>query len=97
MPAYVVVDVTHTDREKAARYGELSGRSVERHGGRFLVRGGATTVLEGAWSPQRLVVIEFPSVAAAQAWYDTADYGEARATRHGAGTWSMVAVEGVDA
>jgi uncharacterized protein (DUF1330 family) len=84
-----------TDADKAARYRELSGPSVERHGGRFLARGGAVHVLEGDWDPERIVVIEFPSTQAAIAWYDSDDYREARAVREGAGTWRMVIVEGV--
>ena len=74
MAAYVVVDVDRTDLERAARYSELSGPSVERHGGRFLARGGPIDVLEDDWHPQRLVVIEFESVEAAHAWYDSEDY-----------------------
>jgi uncharacterized protein (DUF1330 family) len=93
--AYVVVDIEQTDPERAARYRELSGPSVERHGGRFLVRGGDLRVLDGDWEPKRLVVIEFASVDAARAWFDSDDYGEARRVREGAGTWKMVVVEGV--
>jgi uncharacterized protein (DUF1330 family) len=93
--AYVVVDVERTDLERAARYSEMSGPSVERHGGRFLARGGAIHVLEGDWHPQRLVVIEFESAAAAQAWYDSEDYRAACAVREGAGNWRMVVVDGV--
>lgn len=95
MAAYVVVDVESTDPDRAARYRELSGPSVERHGGRFLARGGALRVLEGDWEPARLVLIEFPSLAAAEGWYASDDYAEARAVRHGAGRWLMVAVEGL--
>jgi len=93
--AYVVVDVERTDLERAARYSELSGPSVERHGGRFLARGGATRVLEGGWQPERLVVIEFESAEAAQAWYESEDYRAAREVRNGAGHWRMVVVDGV--
>jgi uncharacterized protein (DUF1330 family) len=93
--AYVVVDISQTDPERAARYRELSGPSVDRHGGRFLARGGRLTVLEGKWEPDRLVIIEFPSSNAAQAWFDSDDYGQARAVREGAGTWQMVVVDGV--
>jgi uncharacterized protein (DUF1330 family) len=93
--AYVVVDVERTDLERAARYSELSGPSVERHGGRFLARGGAIRVLEDGWHPERLVVIEFASAEAARAWYDSEDYRAARAVRKGAGTWRMVVVDGV--
>jgi uncharacterized protein (DUF1330 family) len=96
MAAYVIVDVDSNDEARAARYRELSGPSVARHGGRFVVRGGAISVFEGTWSPRRLVVIEFPSTDAARAWYDSDDYAEARALRAGAGEWRMVAVEGVE-
>ena len=95
MAAYVVVDVESTDETKAARYRELSGPSVERHGGRFLARGGALGVLEGDWAPARLVLIEFPSVTVAREWYGSDDYREAREARDGAGRWRMVVVEGV--
>ena len=95
MAAYAVIDVDATDAAKAARYRELSGPSVERHGGRFLARGGVLDVLEGDWDPKRLVVIEFPSADAARAWYESDDYREARAVREGAGTWRMVTVDGV--
>jgi uncharacterized protein (DUF1330 family) len=74
MAAYVVVDVRSTDPERAARYRAMSGPSVERHGGRFLARGGAIRVLEGDWVPERLVAIEFAPVEDAQSWFDSEDY-----------------------
>lgn len=51
--------------------------------------------LEGGLDPERLVVIEFESVEAAEAWYDSVDYREIRAIREGAGEWRMVVVEGM--
>jgi uncharacterized protein (DUF1330 family) len=95
MPAYLVVDVHRTDPERASRYSQRSGPSVVQHGGRYLARGGTTTILEGDWDPDRLVVIEFESVGAAQAWYDSDDNREIRKMRDGAGEWRMVVVEGV--
>jgi uncharacterized protein (DUF1330 family) len=95
MAAYVIVDVRSTDPERAARYRAMSGVSVERHGGSFLARGGAVHVLEGDWEPERLVVIEFGSVEAAQAWFGSDDYREARSVREGAGIWRMVVVDGI--
>ena len=94
MAAYVVVDVRRTDPEKASRYSALSGPSVERHGGRYLARGGHTIVLEGSWDPERLVVIEFETVEAAKAWYESEDYTAIKAIREAAGEWRMVIVEG---
>jgi uncharacterized protein (DUF1330 family) len=95
MTAYVVIDVQSTDEVKAARYRELSGPSVERHGGRFLVRGGPFDVLEGDWVPTRLVIAEFASAEAAREWYESEDYRQARAVRAGAGAWRMVVVDGL--
>jgi len=96
MPAYVIVDIETTDPERTARYRELSGPSVARHGGRFIVRGGTTHALEGGWDPVRLVVIEFPSMDVALGWYDSDDYREARAVRAGSGIYRMVAVDGAN-
>jgi len=95
MAAYVLVDISQTDAERAARYRAMSGPSVERHGGRFLARGGAIRVLEGDWQPERLVVIEFTSTEAAQAWFDSEDYRQAREVRAGAGVWRMAVVDGI--
>jgi uncharacterized protein (DUF1330 family) len=95
MAGYVIVDTHITDPDAAAQYRTLSGPSVERHGGHFIVRGGPFRVLEGSWQPARLVIIQFPSVDAAQEWYDSADYAEARAVRADAGEFRLVVVEGV--
>ena len=95
MAAYVLVDISETDPERAAQYRAMSGPSVERHGGHFLARGGAIRVLEGDWQPERLVVIEFTSAEGAQAWYDSEDYRQARSVRAGAGVWRMLVVDGI--
>ena len=95
MPAYAIFDVYITDEDTAARYRELSTPSIEQYGGRFHVRGGPVEVFEGEWTPKRLVVIEFADADAVRRWYDSPEYGEARAVRESAGTWNMVVVEGV--
>lgn len=95
MAAYVVVDVTRTDLEKAKMYMDASTRAVAQYGGRFLARGGELTPLEGGWRPERLVVIEFPTAEQAREWYRSAEYTAARAIREGAGTWRMVLVDGL--
>lgn len=95
MTAYVLVDVEVTDAEQYDRYRMLAAPSVEQYGGRYIVRGGASEVLEGDRVPQRLVVLEFPDADAARRWYHSPEYGEAKATRAGAATGSFVLVEGV--
>ena len=95
MSAYVLVDVEVTDPEQYDRYRPLAAASVEQYGGRYVVRGGASEVLEGTRSPNRLVVIEFPDADAARRWYHSPEYGHARATREGAAIGSFIVVEGV--
>lgn len=97
MPAaYVIVDVEVTDPAKYEGYKALTPAAVAAAGGVFVARGGLTEALEGDWHPQRLVVLRFPDVAAARAFYDSPGYREARAARAGATAhFDMVVVEGL--
>ena len=74
MTAYVIVDVEVLDPEAYAEYTRAVPATLEPFGGRFLVRGGAVHTLEGAWRPQRAVLIEFPSVERAKAWHASPEY-----------------------
>ena len=96
MPAYVIVETDVHDPEQYARYREASPDAVHSGGGRFVVRGGELAVLEGDWSPSRLVVLEFPDLEAAKRWYDSPEYEEAKRLREGAANLRMVAVQGLD-
>ncbi len=96
MPAYVIVETDVHDPEQYARYREASPHAVHSGGGRFVVRGGELAVLEGDWSPSRLVVLEFPDLEAAKRWYDSPEYEEAKRLREGAANLRMVAVQGLD-
>ena len=74
MAAYVIVDVAVTEPEPYREYQRQVPATVERYGGRFIVRGGAHETLEGEHTPARLVVIEFPSVDQAKVWWASAEY-----------------------
>jgi uncharacterized protein (DUF1330 family) len=93
-PAYLVVDAKSSDPERMAEYRKLSTAAVEKFGARFLVRGGAFSVLEGGWQPQRVVVIEFPDMDKARAFYDSPEYVAARKAREGVSNFDMILVEG---
>lgn len=95
MSAYVLVEVDVTDAEQYDRYRPLAAACVEQYGGRYLVRGGASDVLEGERVPNRLVVLEFPDADAARRWYHSPEYQEAKSVREGAATGSFICVEGV--
>lgn len=94
MPAYVLIDAHVTDPVRYKEYLRLGSAAMAKAGGKFLARGGAITRLEGEWAPGRLVVVEFPDVAAAQAWYESPEYQAARKVRQGAARFSAVIVEG---
>jgi uncharacterized protein (DUF1330 family) len=95
MTAYVLVEMDVTDAEQYERYRPLAGASVEQYGGRYLVRGGASEVLEGERVPKRLVVLEFPDADAARRWYHSPEYQEAKSVRDGAAVGNFICVEGV--
>ena len=95
MPAYVIVETDIHDPEQYERYKAASPGAVAAGGGRFVVRGGAIQTVEGDWKPSRLVVIEFPSRADAQRWYDCEEYRAPKALRMRAGRTNMVIVDGV--
>lgn len=94
MAAYVIAQINVTDSEKFQEYAKLAGPVSARHGGRFLVRGGPKTTLEGDIPFERIVVTEFPDVEAAKRFYHSVDYQAARAKRLGAADFNMVIVEG---
>ena len=95
MTAYIIADVTDTDAEKMANYREWSTKAMQEHGAQVLVRGGAFEVLEGPWTPSRLVLLAFESMDKAKAFYNSQTYTHARSLREGAGVMRMVVVEGV--
>ena len=94
MSAYILADVTGTDPEKMAEYRVWSTRAMQEHGAEVLVRGGEFEVLEGPWTPSRLVVLKFPDRAAARRFYDSETYRQAREIRRDAGIMRMVVVDG---
>ena len=96
MPAaYVIADVTVTDAEQMAKYREWSSKAMQEHGAEILVRGGEVEVLEGPWTPGRLVVVRFADRAAARAFYASETYSHARTLREHAGVMRMVLVDGI--
>lgn len=77
------------------RYREAVPATIAEHGGRYLARGGTTEVLEGGWRPSRLVIVEFPTVEAARAWYGSERYQEVVRVRHETAESQLVLTEGL--
>ena len=94
MPAYVIVETDVHDPEQYEQYKAASPGAVAAGGGRFVVRGGELAVLEGDWTPTRLVVLEFEDLDAVKRWYESPEYQAAKQLREGAANLRMVAVQG---
>lgn len=95
MPAYVTFDVEIRD---AARYQEFMmgvKPALEQAGARYLARGGAHKVYEGDWEPRRIVLQEFPSVAAWESVYNGAAYQGLKSVRDACSSARLVSVEGL--
>ena len=95
MPAYVIGDITVTDAELYLSYTAATPATIEKYGGRFVIRGGAHETIEGDWNPGRVVMLEFDDMAAAKRWYNSPEYSEAREIRQRAATGSLLIVEGL--
>ena len=95
MSGYIIADVQVTDATQYEDYKKWSGAAMLAHGAEVCVRGGALQVLEGDWSPKRIVILKFSSMAAARAFYDTPEYQRAKDARQDAAIMRMIAVEGI--
>ncbi len=93
--AYVLANVDVTDPVQYEQYKKLSTIAMQAHGAEVCIRGGKVDVLEGDWSPVRVVLLKFPSPEKARAFYDSAEYQAAKAARQGAAVMRMVLIEGV--
>ena len=95
MSAYVIVDITIHDNSEYDEYKKLTPASIEAYGGRFIVRGGKSEILEGNWQPERLVILEFPSVERVKEWWNSAEYSKAKSIRQRVAYTDMLVIEGV--
>ncbi len=97
MTAYIIVDTkinaTGDDYEK---YKALAKPLAEKHGGKYLARGGDMDVVEDdLWTPSRLVLIEFPDMKSARAFMDSDEYAPVKAIRHANAECSLIIFDGV--
>jgi uncharacterized protein (DUF1330 family) len=94
MAAYFIANVDVHDPKAIEEYRQGVPATVAKYGGRFLVRGGGHSRLEGQWEPTRLVILEFPSMEQAKRWYDSPEYRDLKALRVKAASTDLVLVEG---
>ena len=95
MPAYVIVEIEIVDPTGYEEYKKLASATVEKYGGKYIVRGGAAETLEGDWKPKRIVVLQFESTQRAKDWLNCEEYREPRKMRHRTARTKMIVVESV--
>ena len=95
MAAFVIVEVSIQDPNEYEEYKKLTPATVEMYNGKFIVRGGQTETLEGKWQPERIVILEFPTVERAKEWWNSEIYSKAKAIRQRAAKSKMIVVSGV--
>jgi uncharacterized protein (DUF1330 family) len=96
MAAYVIGELIDVmESEGFEEYRRRVPATIERYGGRFIVRRGRMETLDGAWQPKGLVVIAFPTMEQAKTWDDSVEYRELKALRRRTARINLVLVDGV--
>ena len=95
MAAYMIIELEVVDEDAYAEYKARVPATIAQYGGKYLVRGGSTTPLEGGWEPARIVVLEFESLERLRAWNESPEYAQVAPIRERAARTKSIAVEGV--
>lgn len=94
MPAYLIAQTEIHDHATYDRYKAQVLPLIQKFQGKFIVRGGDVEVLEGDWTPSRMVLIEFPSMQHIRDWFASPEYALLLALRQPAAVDRLVAVDG---
>ena len=96
MPEYVINQLAIHDTSYQKEYYAKVGEIIARHGGKQIVGGPPVARLEGDWEPpERVAVLEFPSVEHAMAWWNDPDYAPLKKARQSCTSGKIMLVEGV--
>ena len=95
MAAYIIADVEVIDEKLFDEYRQLVSATLEVYGGRYIVRGGASEVVEGEGTPHRTVIIEFENFEKAKAWHSSEEYAGPKQMRIDSTNSSVIIVDGV--
>ena len=95
MAGYAIIHNAVRNESLYAEFREQAAATIEKYGGKYLVRGGAAEAVEGDWVPDRIVVVEFASVAQAKAWFNSPEFAAAKQLRAQCADAIVAIVEGV--
>ena len=97
MKGYIFAEIEITNPDGYKAYTQQVPATIEKYGGKFIVRGGTAEPLEGDWPQRRRVMLEFPSVEAARRWYNSPEYEKPMALRKANSNGRLILLEGVAA
>ncbi|MEY4713373.1 MAG: hypothetical protein RIS88_2823 [Pseudomonadota bacterium] len=92
--AYLIANIDVHDPVQYEEYKKLSTLAMKANGAEVCIRGGRMEVMEGDWAPSRVVMMKFPSMDAARAFYNSPEYKKAIQARQGIADMRMIIVEG---
>jgi uncharacterized protein (DUF1330 family) len=95
MAAYFISDASVKNAEALGMFRARAAASISRHGGRYIARSSSVQTVEGTWTPNVIIIIEFPDLERAKTWYRSAEYASALAVRDDAISRHMILVEGM--
>ncbi|MEM9623026.1 MAG: DUF1330 domain-containing protein [Pseudomonadota bacterium] len=93
--AYILANIQIHDADVFKAYVEKVPALIAKHQGRYLVRGGESANREGTFQPERMILLEFPDKAAAEAFLDDPEYAPVAALRHQSAHSDLIVMEGV--
>ena len=93
MKAFAIATETVSNEAMFAEYRKGVPATIEAYGGKFIVRGGNFKLLEGEWPHPRLVIVEFPSLDAAEGWYRSPQYQKIIGLRKNSTVGNLIIVE----
>jgi uncharacterized protein (DUF1330 family) len=93
---YAIFTLDVRDQARLFEYIEAATPSILEAGGNLVVAGAPDRVLEGEWHGNRTAILEFPTVEAAQRWYDCAEYQTVIGIRHEAAESNGVIIAGFE-
>jgi uncharacterized protein (DUF1330 family) len=95
MTAYSLSEVEVRNPAAFEQYRTLAAASIAQYGGRYLVRGGSSQLVEGGPAPKTMIVVEFPSMESLREWYASAEYAQALSVRDVALDRRLIFLDGV--
>lgn len=96
MKAYIFLDIRITDPVRYDEYRKLTAPTLIPYDGKFIVRGGKRELLDGEWTTDRIVILEFPDMDKAKAWWNSKEYAPAKVIREGASNAKVLLLEGFE-